>query len=393
MCARSPLAQRHRHGCNSSSPDCPDSPARHQRKQQQNTASPIQRTPLRQDSGGAPARAAAAARPGSSGSANASSSEQLQDALWYLLDRTEQLSAENGVLKTQLLGQGSPCSKVASGSLNDPVQQHRSKQCHSSLRHNNVSPYTRLHSSSSPNFDMAVNSQHKTATAIEHANDAGCDEAGQFDDTSSVLTGSTQTGDDLSVAASDELAAAEAVAAAECSRRRRQARAAVGAMRHGSSPGKNTLARSSSQDSRDLQTDTTSCGTPTSGQAAASAGRATVVHCAASQAGLKSSSSSSRQLLETVLVSYPNNRLGKVMKELVATVENSGIAAAAVSSMAAAGRGPGYRVRSAGMTRNSSAAGADVGGNNAALAREQLQRLAQLSPARQRLLRALAAAE
>uniref|UniRef100_A0A383WQ97 Uncharacterized protein n=1 Tax=Tetradesmus obliquus TaxID=3088 RepID=A0A383WQ97_TETOB len=388
-----------------------NSPARNHG--QHSMHSPSNRTPLRHSSSLADAAGgAAAASPGSAAAGGAS--EELHDALRYLLNRTEQLSLENGALRTQLLDQGPPANTVhhshkatASGALDaGRSPQHHHLQQHSSPRSKNSkgaggSPYARL----------AANSYHRIAAAAADGASDG------EDDSSSVVTGSSSLADrdDLSSAASEELAAAQAAAAAECARRRRQRRAAAAAAGHGSadcynlqhrSPSKNVLnvlQRSSSLESRETAvSDISSCSTLSPGREERSAGaagygrssRAAGVnahnsHSTGSKAGKESSSS--RQLLETVLASYPNNRLGALMQELVAAAGNAGTSAAALAAAGSSGAGSGGgSKRGHGSSGRGSSASNSV---NAALAREQLRRLAELSPGRQRLLRALAAAD
>jgi hypothetical protein len=166
----------------------------------------------------------------------------------------------------------------------------------------------------------------------------------------------------------------------------------------------NSVQRSSSLESRETAaSDISSCSTLSHGieeRAAGAAGYgrssrgagAAINAQSSNSTGLKGSKegSSSRQLLETVLASYPNNRLGALMQELVAAAGNAGTSAAA---LAAAGSSGTAGVSKRGYGSNGRAGSASsAGAVNAALAREQLRRLAELSPGRQRLLRALAAA-
>jgi hypothetical protein len=78
--------------------------------------------------------------------------------------------------------------------------------------------------------------------------------------------------------------------------------------------------------------------------------------------------------------------LGKLMQELVAAAGNAGTSAAALAAAGSSRAGSASK-------RGHAGSGSGAGVANAALAKEQLRRLAELSPGRQRLLRALAAAD
>jgi hypothetical protein len=364
---------------------------------------------------------AAAASPGSPGLGGAS--EELHDALRYLLNRTEQLSKENGALKMQLLDSGPPASAhtsshkaAAAGSLNAGRSPHR----HGLQQHSSPSSKSTKGAGSPHHAKIAANSYRRVAAAAvpdgQSDGEGGSAGGSQFGGGSSIMTGdgSMADRDDLSSAASEELAAAQAAAAAECARRRRQRRAAAAAAAgHGSndcynmqhtSPSRNALnvlQRSSSLESRETGvSDISSCSTLAPGPeeraaaAAAGLGRSSTAagavtrssNSAAAKASGANSSSSSRQLLETVLASYPNKCLGKLMQELVAAAGNAGASAAALAAAGSSRAGSASK-------RGHVGSAAGTGGANAALAKEQLRRLAELSPGRQRLLRALAAAD
>jgi hypothetical protein len=341
--------------------------------------------------------------------------EELHDALRYLLNRTEQLSQENGALKMQLLDAGPPDSAQIASHNTAAAGAGRSPHRHGALQQHNSPCSKNSKGAGSPHHArIAANSYRRMAAAEAdgQSDDEGGSEGGsQFGGSSSIMTGDGSMADreDLSSAASEELAAAQAAAAAECARRRMQRRAAAAAAaKHGSNDCYNThhsspcrnalnaLQRSSSLESRETGvSDISSCSTLSPGpeERAAAAGYGKCSRAAgattrsSNSAGPKASGgSNSRQLLETVLASYPNNRLGKLMQELVAAAGNAGTSAAAVAAASASMAG------SAGKRGHvGSATGAGVA--SAALAKEQLRRLAQLSPGRQRLLRALAAAD
>lgn len=324
----------------------------------------------------------------------------------YLLDKTEQLSLENGALKMQLVDQDPPASihHVHKAAAAGATKAGRSSHRHDLQQHS--SPCSR-------NSKGAGNPRCCRIAAAAGTDDGSDDEGGR----SSIVTGSDSLADrdDISAAANEELAAAQAAAAAECARRRRQRTAAAAAAGHGSadcysmqhsSPSRHALSllhRSSSLDSLGTaESDNSSCSTLSPGPAkrplaAAANGRSSRGAGGnardSSSPGLQASGGSKsrgRQLLETVLANYPNKRLGHLMQELVAAAGTAGTSTAALAAAGSSAfrAGGGGEREQFGSRRGSSA----IGAANAALSREQLRRLAELSPGRQRLLRALAAA-
>lgn len=347
--------------------------------------------------------------------ANVPPTKQLHDALRYLLDKTEQLTAENGALRSQVIQDGSPAPHAARfHSTDHGVMHHHHQQqpLHVSLGSpNHSSPLEQrelswLQPSNSPSTILSGScGQHEHDAAGKVPACAGFADHG---DTSSMCSGSMHDSDILILAADEQLAAAEAVAAVECARRRRQARAAAAAQ-HCRSPGKAAMISAEKASNHVLRQQhvcleragsAESTATGDSSETTDTLGsliRSAEENCATSEACSKPSINS-RLLLETILANAStHSRPGKLLKELLSAAAcNQG---GNSSSMAAAHRPvrSNYHTNNAQSSQSGRVGGAASAGSpktagRLELVHKQLRQLSQLSPGRQRLLRALAAA-
>lgn len=334
-------------------------------------------------------------------SAAAAPERQMQDALKYLLHRTEQLSVENGALRSQLVQDGSPAQSPVhsdAGGHNKysicraDLQQQQQQSLHKiEITSKHSSPGWRRNRSrlqevnnQSPDISLAHSSGHKhKCIAAARADSIADSEQCQYrNDSSSMYSEGAYTADDVSVTASEDSAAADATTAIECARQRRRARAMAAALQQQlRSPGRaamelieQELKQKQQHNTRTLQP----AGVSGNSSVLSDICKEKLIRAVGAQRQAHQTankhSSDSKQLLETVLANLPASvKTGKLLQDLTT-------AAAASGNAATRGR------NSHGMngSRRSKAGG---------LVREQLQRLAEMSPGRRQLLRALTSSD